>query len=88
MYCDGYGEGFRGMHFFGGGSMIMGLIFIIALIFLIVELVKYFKKDTPTQNIYSPNSPNKALKILEEEYALGKIDRVEFEERREVLRDR
>lgn len=87
MFCDGvgYGSRFSGMHNFGGGSFIVGLIIIIALVFLVLEIIKASKKNN--NNDFTGSSSN-ALHILEEEYALGKIDRQEFEERRSVLKGR
>lgn len=86
MFCDGYGYGFSGM-FFGGGRLIMMILFAILAIFIIFEIIKYFKKDKVVE-VRNTSTSSNAMSILEEQFALGKIDRQEFEEKRDLLNRR
>lgn len=72
MNCDGFI--FPGL-FFGGRFMMM--LIIVAIIVLIVLEVRKGKAG---------HSENSSLKILEEQFALGKITSEEFEEKRRVLK--
>lgn len=63
---------------FGGGVLlcIIGLVIIIALIW-------YFTRQRQAK----PKVENTALRILEERYARGEIDEVEFVSKKKILED-
>ena len=65
----------------GGGMMIFGLIFWIAVIIGFVYLIKYLAKENQR-----PSAEDSALKILKERYAKGEIDKKEFEEKLKDLK--
>ena len=86
MFCRGFGvgPGFRfGMGAWGGAGwlgMILHAAIIIGIVYLVYRLIKRLTETTHSNG-------NNALKILEEEYALGKITREEFLEKRQVLKN-
>ncbi|MCF7858944.1 MAG: SHOCT domain-containing protein [Candidatus Cloacimonetes bacterium] len=72
---------FHGMNGYGWGmgwSWIIGLLFLIVIIWLIVRLL--------SQNNQSQVYHKTPLDILKERYAKGEIDKEEYEERKKVLR--
>jgi putative membrane protein len=71
-------HGFGGMGFGMGWGWIIGLIVIIAIIWLIVKSVNAGSNDQPIRN-------KSALDILKERYARGEIDKEEFERRKKDL---
>ncbi len=78
-----------GHHMWGGGSwMIFGplmmLVFIAAIVFVVVFMVRWF--GGPGHGASSHAPPGRTpVDILKERFALGEIDKEEFEERRNVL---
>jgi len=69
-------------HMMGWGSALaLWLLVLLAIVAGVVWLVRTLV-DRPTQN----GSTNFAIRILEERFARGEIDRDEFEERRRTLR--
>lgn len=64
-----------------GGALALWLLVLLVIAAGIVWLVRMLG-DRPNQNM----SANSALRILEERFARGEIDRDEFEERRRTLR--
>jgi putative membrane protein len=61
-----------------GGGGIIGLIFIVAVIWIIIRMTN--------QNVNQRSRDNKsALDILKERYARGEIDKKEFEEKKRIL---
>ncbi len=68
---------------FGGGlpMMIIGLVFIIALIVLVFEAIKIVKEKND-----KVNNTETALEVLERRYALGEITVDEFKEAKGVLK--
>lgn len=73
---DGFGG--HGWGFGMGFGWIIGLLILIAIIWIVVKSVNQSNK--PVQ----PGSPT-ALDILKERYARGEIDKKEFEERKKDL---
>lgn len=77
--CD-----FNGSHsMFGGGSMMSGGIFmwilgIIILVTIIWLITNYTKKQSDTTS-------NIALRILDERYARGEIDEIEYSSKKSLL---
>ncbi len=68
----------------GGFRMIVMLIFIVAVCWLVIEVVKYFKNKN---NIQSSDLEVKetALEILNRRYANGEISTKEYNERKKVI---
>lgn len=79
MMGDFYNFGFGGMYGFGGIFM---LVVWILVIWGIIALVKYL-----STNNQPANKEDKALAILKERYAKGLINKDEYEEKKEVLKD-
>lgn len=69
-------------HMFGFGAGFMWLFWILVIVAIvwIVKALTGSKEETPSDN------QNPALKILDERYARGEIDREEFEQKRKDLK--
>lgn len=86
---------FRDMHGFGGGmagvlywgSALLGVLFALALLFLIVavawRLLRRGDRDAGTSGRPTAESP---VEILERRYARGELDREDFLQKRDDLR--
>ncbi|MQY78093.1 MAG: SHOCT domain-containing protein [Bacteroidetes bacterium] len=71
-------HGFNGMGFGMGWGWIIGLIILVAVIWVIVK--------ASNQNSHTNQSGNKTfLDLLKERYARGEIDKEEFEEKKRNL---
>jgi len=71
-------HGFTGMGFGMGWGWIIGLIFLVVLIWFIVRTMSRDQASNQTNS-------KSALEILKERYARGEIDKNEFEEKKEHL---
>jgi putative membrane protein len=71
---------------FGGGMMLFGWLFLVAVVVLVVWLVRSAVGSTGDRA--RPGAPDEkaAVRILEERFARGEIGKEEFEERRRELR--
>jgi putative membrane protein len=68
----------------GWGGMIFGPIMMIVVLILIVLAVRWLVESGRGGGSHNPPGQT-PLDILEERFAKGEIDKVEFEERRRVL---
>jgi putative membrane protein len=71
-------HGLGGMGFGMGWGWIIGLIFLVVLIWFIVRTTSRDQASNQTNN-------KSALEILKEQYARGEIDKNEFEEKKRIL---
>ncbi len=85
-WADAAGEGTHGYgHMMGGGWIlgpIMMILFVAAIVAVVVLVVRWLG------GAGGPGAkPKAAQDILEERFARGEIDKEEFEQRRQALRD-
>ncbi|WNF38792.1 SHOCT domain-containing protein [Bacillaceae bacterium IKA-2] len=81
MMNGGYGFGVWGIF-----SMLFHIAIVVGVIYLIFYLFQsVFKRNTSDSN-YRPNEKT-SLQILEERFARGEIDEVEFKQKKKVLKE-
>lgn len=79
-----WGWGFTGMMGFGGGfGMIFMILFWVLLILLVVLLVNWLIHQS--QSPGETNNNSRALNLLKERYAQGKISKKEFAQKKKDL---
>lgn len=80
------GMGFWGHMLFGGLTM---LLFWGALIVLIVIAIRWLNSPASTATSHGPHASagRSPLDILKERFAKGEIDKADYEERRQALKD-
>ncbi|MGM0502365.1 MAG: SHOCT domain-containing protein [Bacillota bacterium] len=74
---------------FGGGGMIMMIIWLVVIVGLIIFLVKQFSNNSSTRDYrnYKSNSQKDPLEIAKKRYANGEIDKEEFQEIKNELKN-
>ena len=94
MDFDRFGSRFDQMHSFNPGMWLFGLLIaalvITAIVFLIIALVRYSRKNTGSAQMNPPVTPaapfvGQALQILDERLARGEIDTDEYRKRKDEL---
>lgn len=78
-----------GSEMVGGGAMMVAMMVVVTLLFagLVIGGVWLVGRAVGTgSSSGDPTGSDSALRILEERYARGEIERDEFEERRDTLR--
>ncbi len=88
-WADMAGEGAHGYgHMMGGGWIlgpIMMILFVVLIVAVVVLVVRWL--GAAGGGAAQGSRPKAALDILEERFARGEIDKEEFEQRRQTLRD-
>ncbi|MDP4147614.1 MAG: SHOCT domain-containing protein [Bacillota bacterium] len=84
MFCRGFGPmgyGFASHGYFGGGFMLIMMVFrLLILIGIVVLAVKLFKKYT--------NNSSSVIRILDEKFAKGEISEEEYIKRKSILKQK
>ncbi len=88
-WADMAGEGANGHGHMWGGGWILGPVMMILFVALIVAVVVLIVRwlGGAGGGATQAAKPKAALDIIEERFARGEIDKEEFEQRRQTLRD-
>lgn len=81
----GFGGGMGGVLYWG--SAVLGVLFALALLLLIAAVVwRLFRTDDRASGSPGRHEPESPLEILERRYARGELDREDFLQKRDDLR--